>query len=52
MGKYTDLHDTYLSVAKALLHAALHCQRRLSVRWIDSSALDEATQQQVGAYKH
>eukprot|EP00903_Cladosiphon_okamuranus_P006608 g6455.t1 len=40
VGKYTELHDTYLSVVKALLHAALHCKRKLSVKWIDSSALD------------
>lgn len=47
VGKYTELHDTYLSVVKALLHASLHCQRRLTVKWIDSSALDKAKEPQV-----
>lgn len=42
VGKYTELHDTYLSVVKALLHASLQCQRHLTVKWIDSSALDKA----------
>jgi CTP synthase len=40
VGKYTDLHDTYLSVVKALLHASLSEHLRLSVEWIDSSALE------------
>jgi CTP synthase len=40
VGKYTDLHDTYLSVVKALLHAALAHRQRLHVEWIDSSALE------------
>ncbi|CAM9315818.1 unnamed protein product [Phaeothamnion confervicola] len=41
VGKYTDLHDTYLSVVKALLHAALANRRRLVVEWIDSSSLED-----------
>lgn len=47
VGKYTELHDTYLSVVKALLHASLHCKRKLTVKWIDSSALDAAKQHKV-----
>lgn len=47
VGKYTELHDTYLSVVKALLHASLHCKRKLTVKWIDSSALDTAKQHKV-----
>lgn len=47
VGKYTELHDTYLSVVKALLHAALHCKRKLAVKWIDSSALDTAKKHKV-----
>lgn len=47
VGKYTELHDTYLSVVKALLHAALHCKRKLTVKWIDSSALDTAKKHKV-----
>ena len=53
VGKYTELHDTYLSVVKALLHASLHCKRKLTVKWIDSSALDTAKQHKVnGCDKH
>ncbi|CAN0479365.1 unnamed protein product, partial [Discosporangium mesarthrocarpum] len=40
VGKYTDIHDTYLSVVKALLHAALANGCRLSLEWIDSSLLE------------
>lgn len=47
VGKYTELHDTYLSVVKALLHASLHCRRKLIVKWIDSSALDKAKMDKV-----
>lgn len=47
VGKYTELHDTYLSVVKALLHAALQCERKLTVKWIDSSALDTAKKHKV-----
>lgn len=53
VGKYTELHDTYLSVVKALLHASLHCNRKLTVKWIDSSALDTAKQHKVKGFdKH
>ncbi|CAM9329113.1 unnamed protein product [Ectocarpus fasciculatus] len=51
VGKYTELHDTYLSVVKALLHASLHCKRKLTVKWIDSSALD-TTKQHKDPSKH
>lgn len=39
VGKYTGLHDTYLSVVKALLHASLACNQKLHIEWIDSTAL-------------
>jgi Glutamine amidotransferase class-I len=39
VGKYTDLHDTYLSVVKALLHASLACNQKLTIEWVDSTAL-------------
>ena len=31
VGKYTKLEDAYLSVIKALKHAALHCNRKLCI---------------------
>jgi len=43
VGKYTDLSDAYLSVNKALLHASFAVERKLRIRWIDSSHLDETT---------
>ncbi|CAM9715714.1 unnamed protein product, partial [Chrysoparadoxa australica] len=43
VGKYTELHDTYLSVVKALLHASLAQSVKLEVEWVDSSALDPDT---------
>ncbi len=41
VGKYIDLHDSYLSVREALFHAALHEERRLKVVWIDSEQLEK-----------
>ncbi len=40
VGKYVSLPDAYLSVTEALQHAALHHDRRVNVRWIDSSDLE------------
>ena len=31
VGKYTNLHDSYISVVKSLEHAALSCNRRLKL---------------------
>jgi CTP synthase len=41
VGKYVGLHDAYLSVHEALLHAAASHGLRLVVDWIDSERLDE-----------
>mmetsp|Transcript_6422 Transcript_6422/g.10860 ORF Transcript_6422/g.10860 Transcript_6422/m.10860 type:complete len:683 (-) Transcript_6422:335-2383(-) len=40
VGKYTDLSDAYLSVTKALSHASFAVERKLIIKWIDSSHLD------------
>lgn len=40
VGKYTDLQDSYISVVKALEHAALAVQKRLEIVWVDSSDLE------------
>jgi len=42
VGKYVSLPDAYLSVTEALQHATLHHDRRVNVRWIDSSDLETA----------
>jgi len=45
VGKYTGNPDAYVSVVKALQHAALEAGLRLSIAWVDSSALEPNTQQ-------
>lgn len=44
VGKYTNLHDSYLSVIKSLEHAAMACSRKLKLIWIDASHLEPATE--------
>jgi CTP synthase len=39
VGKYVELRDAYLSVMKALNHAAYHLKVRMNIRWIDSTKL-------------
>ncbi|SPC63499.1 probable URA7 - CTP synthase 1 [Ustilago sp. UG-2017b] len=40
IGKYTSLHDSYMSVVKSLEHAALRCHRKLELKWVESSDLE------------
>ncbi len=40
VGKYTGLQDSYLSVIKALKHAAIACERELTVEWIEAATLE------------
>ncbi|GAA5800085.1 CTP synthase [Helicostylum pulchrum] len=42
VGKYTDLHDSYISVYKALEHASLAFKRKMVINWIDASDLEPA----------
>ncbi len=39
VGKYTELHDAYLSVNEALRHAGWHERRKIEIDWIDSEKL-------------
>jgi CTP synthase len=41
VGKYTDLSDAYLSVSKALYHAANKAERKLKVFWVEAEYLTE-----------
>lgn len=43
VGKYTSLHDAYLSVAEALRHAGYVYNTHISFHWIDSEAITETT---------
>lgn len=52
VGKYTSLHDSYLSVTKSLEHAAMHCGKRLVLDWVDSSDLEIATSKSNPASYH
>lgn len=41
VGKYTKLEDAYISVTKALNHAALHCRHKLNLKYIEADDLEE-----------
>ena len=43
VGKYTQLHDAYLSVAEALRHAAFAAGAQVEIRWIDSETVTPDT---------
>ena len=41
VGKYTQLHDAYLSVIEALRHAGYTVGTHVAIRWVDSETLTE-----------
>jgi CTP synthase len=41
VGKYVALHDAYMSVKEALVHAAAACHQKLDIRWIQSDELEK-----------
>ena len=52
VGKYTNLHDSYLSVIKSLEHAAMACSRKLNLIWVDAAHLETATEQTCPSEYH
>ena len=46
VGKYTELHDAYISVVEALKHACIYHHSELHINWIDS---DEITEKNAGS---
>lgn len=40
VGKYTQLHDAYLSVVEALKHGGISCKAKIDFRWVDSEELN------------
>lgn len=42
VGKYTALQDSYMSVTKSLEHAAMRCQHKLNLQWVEASDLEPA----------
>ena len=43
VGKYTHLHDAYISVTKALQHAASSLDRYVQVQWIEADHLESCS---------
>lgn len=41
IGKYTGLQDSYLSVIKALKHAAIKCESHLDLLWVEATSLEK-----------
>ncbi len=41
VGKYVELHDAYLSIREALIHAAMAHQVRVNIRWVHSERLEQ-----------
>ena len=41
VGKYTELHDAYLSVAEALTHGGFGNKVKVNIDWVDSETIDE-----------
>lgn len=43
VGKYTALHDAYLSVAEAIRHGAIANRVKVDIKWIDAEQLTKET---------
>ena len=41
VGKYVDLHDSYMSVKEALIHAGLHHGRDIEISWVQAEDIEE-----------
>ena len=50
VGKYTGLSDAYLSVIKALQHAAMAADRKLTIDWLEASDLEPEASDDVHEY--
>lgn len=46
VGKYTTQSDTYTSIVKALEHAGLESNRKVCIKYIDSSELEKETEKE------
>ncbi|MEK6935013.1 MAG: CTP synthase [Nanoarchaeota archaeon] len=47
-GKYTDLHDSYLSILKALEHVSVLLRQNISIRWIETTNSDNIEERLKG----
>lgn len=41
VGKYTELHDAYLSVVESLKHAGYKYHTKININWVDSESLEK-----------
>ncbi len=41
VGKYTNVHDSYLSILKSLEHAAPYFGARVKIKWIESTDIED-----------
>jgi len=41
IGKYTNVHDSYLSILKSLEHAAPYFAARVKVKWVEATDIEE-----------
>ncbi len=41
VGKYTNVHDSYLSILKSLEHAAPYFDAKIKIRWIEATDIEE-----------
>ncbi|MDA0814991.1 MAG: CTP synthase [Chloroflexi bacterium] len=42
VGKYVELHDAYLSIKEALVHAGVHHNAELDFRWVHSEHIEDS----------
>ena len=47
VGKYTQLHDAYISVVEALKHGGVFNYASVNIKWVDSELLNEANISQM-----
>ena len=52
VGKYTKMEDAYMSVIKALKHAALACMRTLVIKWVEAANLEESVRSENPVVYH
>ena len=45
VGKYTELHDAYLSVVEAVKHAGVECGTNVELSWFDSEQLETCAEE-------
>ncbi|MBN1892240.1 MAG: CTP synthase [Clostridiales bacterium] len=47
VGKYTGLHDAYISIVEALTHAGAHNRTKVTVRWVESETVTSETAAEI-----